>query len=194
MGSAKLDEQLRKLDKPAKDLIGWYEKFFYLLQTNPEYLTRLFDVMQQHGLKYEISLDGNIESYVLTCFNFSQINVQSFTLKPTREEFLLMELILLNINKGIESFKDDLEQFKKFTALESPKDLVQYSFVWEHVLKEYNNLTHHRIVLKRLYGERVKQIIDDSQLDLESVPLTIFRSIIAKKLRSMAPQLNQMKT
>ncbi|AOA60361.1 Cytokinesis protein [Komagataella phaffii CBS 7435] len=182
VGSAKLDEQLRKLDKPARDLIGWYEKFFYLLQTNPEYLTRLFDVMQQHGLRYEISLDGNIESYVLTCFNFSQINVQSFTLKPTREEFLLMELILLNISKGIESFKDDLEQFKKFTALESPKDLVQYSFVWEHVLKEYNNLTHHRIVLKKLYGERVKQIIDDSRLDLESVPLTIFRSIIAKEI------------
>ncbi|MBW0536342.1 hypothetical protein O181_076057 [Austropuccinia psidii MF-1] len=67
------------LDKSAKRKLELYQQFFYLLQTKPEYLARLFFLIKAQEEKVKKILEG----VVLTLFGYAQMR---------REEFLLLKL------------------------------------------------------------------------------------------------------
>lgn len=68
-------------DKENRQRKLHYEQLFYLLQTQPQYLTKLMYLMNQ---KSGASVTRFLEQTVLTLFGYAQ---------NTREEYLLLNLI-----------------------------------------------------------------------------------------------------
>jgi predicted HTH domain antitoxin len=72
---------LKGTDRENRERKVRYEQLFYLLQTQPQYLTRLMYLMNQ---KSGASVTRFLEQTVLTLFGYAQNN---------REEYLLLNLI-----------------------------------------------------------------------------------------------------
>ncbi|CAH7690973.1 hypothetical protein PPACK8108_LOCUS26490 [Phakopsora pachyrhizi] len=70
------------LDKNSRKRLECYQRLFYLLQTRPEYLARLFYVIRVVGEDDE-KVKKVLEGVVLTLFGYAQMR---------REEFLLLKL------------------------------------------------------------------------------------------------------
>ncbi|ODV94795.1 hypothetical protein PACTADRAFT_50654 [Pachysolen tannophilus NRRL Y-2460] len=164
-------------DKSTRDIVDLYGKFFYLLQTKSVYFVRLFETMEKYNLNYELEIRDNIEDYIMRLFNFSSLT-DSNPKSPSREDFLLMKLIISSVTNNIEKFKN-IESYKNHNKLDnSYKGLTKYENVWELILNNYNNLTNQRITMRKLFSSKVESVIADSDLDLESNPLLIYKSLI----------------
>lgn len=72
---------LKALDKDSRNKLECYQQMFYLLQTEPRYLTHL--IIQTKRAK----LSGFVETMILTLFGYAQNN---------REEYLLLKLFKVN--------------------------------------------------------------------------------------------------
>jgi len=90
---------LKALDKESRRRLELYQQMFYLLQTQPAYLARLFFVMNKTRVSEKIK--KIIEGVVLTLFGYAQ---------NAREEYLLLKLFQRSIMEELESV-DSLQEF-----------------------------------------------------------------------------------
>ncbi|KAH6591602.1 hypothetical protein BASA50_008576 [Batrachochytrium salamandrivorans] len=144
---------LKGNDKETKDRRRRYEQLFYLLQTQPAYLSKLmFTMNKKHGA----SVTKFLEQVVLTLYGYAQ---------NTREEYLFLNLIDSAI--GVElSEINKLEEFWR----DNP-------FFIKLVL-QYTRGAKERQYLRELLQPVLSIVLNDNELELDSDPIAIYKAQI----------------
>ncbi|CAG8564365.1 5605_t:CDS:10 [Paraglomus occultum] len=155
---------LKALDKGSRRRLDLYQQMFYLLQTQPAYLARLFFVMNKTRVSEKIK--KIIEGVVLTLFGYAQ---------NAREEYLLLKLFQRSIMEELESV-DSLQEF------------LRGNFMFMKLVVYYNRGAKERKFLRDLLVPLVKHVMDDDYMDLETDPLAIYRTLTnAEEIRTGQP-------
>ncbi|KAJ2723116.1 iqgap- protein [Coemansia sp. Benny D115] len=176
---------LKNMDKESRRRLEGYQHLFYLLQTQPVYLARLLFLLNQGGSKAMrqslvssgsrgagsggmsaqadggdvISISKLIETIVLTLFGFAQ---------NAREEYLLLKLFCSAIQMELASI-DTLHEFLRGNP------------IFIKLAVHYNRGAKERKYLRDLLQPLIKKVIEDPELDLESDPLVIYRTLIREE-------------
>ncbi|KAL0256587.1 iqgap-related protein [Diplodia seriata] len=146
---------LRALNKNSRRKLEHYQEFFFILQTQPQYLARLFKKLRDQGLAEKES--KRVELLIMGLFGFAQ---------KRREEYYLLKLIARSIKEEVE-------------ICGSVQDYLRGNFFWSKVLANYVRTPRDRKYLRELLGPLIKEnIMENEALDLESDPLQIYRSAI----------------
>ncbi|CCH42893.1 Ras GTPase-activating-like protein IQGAP1 [Wickerhamomyces ciferrii] len=135
------------LNRKAKTRMELYEKFFYLLQTQPLYLTRLIH-NDYRGVDVALKIFNNLRSEEL----------------PTREEYLFISLIDSCI-------KDSISKSNAIDSLQK----TDSSSGWQRLLNTFNETQRKPLI--DLFGEMIENIMSDSQLNIESDPVIIYKYV-----------------
>jgi Ras GTPase-activating-like protein IQGAP2/3 len=148
---------LKALNKNSRKKLTGYEELFFMTQTQPQYLARLFGVLTGRGLSEK---DGkNTERLVMTLFGYAQ---------KSREEYMLLKVLATSSQQTIshcQSVEDYMRQ--------------QSGTFQQRILVNYIRSPKERAYLKTLFGGMVKNgICAQDHLDLESDPLQIYRAIL----------------
>lgn len=153
--SSKDPFDLKALNKNSRKKLEHYQELFFLLQTQPHYLARLFRKMREQALPEKEC--ARIELLLMGLFGFAQ---------KRREEYYLLRLISRSAKEEV-SVCNDLQQYLRSTPF------------WSKVFNRYVRTPKDRKYLRDLFGPIIKQdIIDNQGLDLESDPMQIYRSSI----------------
>ncbi|KAJ2503069.1 iqgap- protein, partial [Coemansia sp. RSA 1972] len=183
---------LRNMDKESRRKLEGYQHLFYLLQTQPVYLARLLFLLNQGGSRAmrqsmlaaassasmagsnaqlsqrpstdansgeDISISKLIETIVLTLFGFAQ---------NAREEYLLLKLFCAAIQIELSSIST-LQEFLRGNP------------IFIKLAVHYNRGAKERKYLRDLLQPLIRKVIDDVELDLESDPLVIYRTLIREE-------------
>lgn len=144
---------LKAMNKQARRQLEHYQKFFYILQTQPVYLARLFNRLQISGLPEKQT--KSLETFVMVLYGYAQ---------KKREEYYLVKLIRSSIIKEI-SRCQGISQF------------IQQSHFWSKLLSNYTKGVKESRCLRDLLSPFLNKILGDDFLDLESDPLLIYQGI-----------------
>ncbi|KAJ3121772.1 hypothetical protein HK098_003406 [Nowakowskiella sp. JEL0407] len=147
---------LKGLDKETRAKLENYQDLFYLLQTQPQYLARLlFHCNKTSG--------GNVTKFLenvsLTLYGYAQ---------NTREEYLFLNLIKTCIKMEIDEISD-LGEFWRANPL----------FI--KLVLHYTRGAKERAFLRELLQPIVKKVMQDSSLDLDSDPISIYKVLIREE-------------
>ena len=142
---------LKALKKESHDKLKAYQNLFYLLQTNPSYLARLMFAMPHS------KTNKFLESVILTLYNFGG---------NAREEYLLLQL-----------FKTALIE-EVSTRFEKLNDVVAGNPLVIKLVISYNRSGRGGYGLKDLLGPLIKQVLDDSNLRINTNPVEVYKSWI----------------
>lgn len=152
------------VDKSCKNLLGMYGRIFYLLQTKPDYFSGILHSIDFSGLDEELP-SGHIEDWILKCFNYSMLSPETTT-RPTREEFLLMKLVLFESNKSFAELKTTSEFHTLLRQRQSLK--FEDAKQWEILLNGYISQPQQRLLAKNLFSSVILMITSDSDAWYES--------------------------
>lgn len=148
---------LKALNKNSRKKLSGYEELFFIMQTQPEYLARLFYQLSSRGLADKES--KNLERLILTLFCYAH---------KSREEYYFLGLLVASVEVFIRS-TNHIEDF-----LRSQNGPMHQRLFLTHVRSPI-----HRSYLKSLLGGLVRDgICGQEHLDLESDPLQIHQAII----------------
>lgn len=160
---------LQGLDKDSQERLAGYQQLFYLLQTEPAYLARLFKEFNRGSTSGRIK--KVLETVVMTMFCYAQ---------NPREQYLLLKLIQRSIH----------EEMENVTRL---SDMQSGNFMFIKLVLHYTRGSKERYYLRHSLGPIVGMIIKDQDLDLEIDPVEIYRALInAEETRSGKPTKKKM--
>lgn len=146
---------LKALNKTSRAKLELYQELMFLLQTQPRYFSRLFRLTRERG-----ATDADykrLEMLVNSAFGYTQ---------KAREEYYLLKLIAEAVNEEV-------------TGCASLSDFVRGSYFFSRLFTSYTRSPRDRKYIREITGTVIKtQIIDNTQLDLESDPLVIYRTAI----------------
>lgn len=146
---------LKALNNNSRKRLERYQQMFYALQTQPQYLARMFKtIREQNTADKELK---RIENLVMGVFGYSQ---------KRREEYYLLKLIKKSIREEVHSF-------------ETPQEFLRGNFFWTKLVSNIIRSPKDRKFLRELLGPLIKEeIIENEELDLESDPMQIYRASI----------------
>lgn len=146
---------LKALNKNSRKKLEHYQELFFVLQTQPNYLARLFRRLKEQGMPEQ---EGKrVELLMMGLFGFAQ---------KRREEYYLLKLVSRSIKEEAENS-------------ESLQDYLRGNYFWGRLLAAYLRSPRDRKYFRDLYGPLVRESIFENQdLDLESDPMQIYRSLI----------------
>lgn len=146
---------LKALNKESRRKLEQYQVLFFLLQTQSQYLARLFRKLRELNTsekEYE-----RIRHLMMGLFGYSQ---------KRREEYYLIKLLARSAREEIESF-DILAEYLRCKSF------------WNKLFASYVKSPRDRKFMRSVLGPLVREtIIDNPELDLESDPIQIYRSSI----------------
>ncbi|OCT49522.1 RasGAP-like protein [Cladophialophora carrionii] len=146
---------LKALNKTSRRKLEHYQELFFLLQTQPQYLSRLLRRIREHATA-EKECD-RIKHLVMGIFGYAQ---------KRREEYYLVKLITRSIKEEVDSSI-------------SFQDYLRTNSFSNKLFAAYSKSPRDRKFLRDILGPVVKEnIIDNTSLDLESDPLQIYVSAI----------------
>lgn len=156
---------LKALNKGSRKKLESYQQLFFNLQTQPQYLARLFRRIREKGMADKDC--KRIEHLIMSLFGYAQ---------KRREEYYLLKLIARSIREEIEGSR-------------SLHEYLRGNFFWCKLLGNYTRSPRDRKYLRELLGPLIRDnIIEDPALDLESDPMQIYRSAINnEELRTGRP-------
>ncbi|KAK4195114.1 hypothetical protein QBC40DRAFT_317413 [Triangularia verruculosa] len=156
---------LKALNKGSRKKLESYQQLFFALQTQPQYLARLFKRLREQGTAEKEC--KRIELLMMSLFGYAQ---------KRREEYYLLKLIGRAIQEEVD-------------ACHSLQDYMRGNFFWSKLLQNYTRSPRDRKYLRDLLGPLIRDnIIEDPELDLESDPMQIYRSAINnEELRTGRP-------
>lgn len=153
--SSKDPYDLKALNKTSRKKLDQYQVFFFLLQTQSQYLARLFRRLRETNTsdkEYE-----RIRHLMMGLFGYSQ---------KRREEYYLVKLIA-------RSAKEDIE------GVASLPEYLRCTSFWNKLFGSYAKSPRDRKFMRDVLGTVVKEsVIENPDLDLESDPIQIYRSAI----------------
>lgn len=153
--SSKDPFDLKALNKTSRRKLEHYQELFFLLQTQPQYLSRLFRRVRENATSEKEC--ERIKHVVLGLFGYAQ---------KRREEYYLVKLIVRSIKEEVDSSL-------------SLQDYVRANSFCNKLFGAYIKSPRDRKFLRDVLGALVKDnIIDNRELDLESDPLQIYLSAI----------------
>ncbi|KAH3682509.1 hypothetical protein WICPIJ_006539 [Wickerhamomyces pijperi] len=138
---------LSSLNHKSKTKIELFEKLFYLLQTQPSYLTKL------------LNLSSNGINIVLKVFN----SLKSDGL-PTREEYLFIKL-MENLIKDAVMKAGSIDNFQR------DKD-ADWTILVNTLVMDSSNSFH-----RSTFAEIMEVLIEDEDVDFEANPVVIFKRL-----------------
>ncbi|KAK8009086.1 hypothetical protein PG991_011637 [Apiospora marii] len=156
---------LKALNKSSRKKLESYQQLFFNLQTQPQYLARLFKRVREQGTAEKEC--KRIEHLMMGLFGYAQ---------KRREEYYLLKLMSRSIWEEVESCN-------------TIQDYLRGNFFWSKLLNNYTRSPRDRKYLRDLLGPLIRDnIIEDPALDLESDPMQIYRSAINnEELRTGRP-------
>ena len=156
---------LKALNKGSRKKLESYQQLFFNLQTQPQYLARLFRRVRMQGMSDKDW--RRIELLIMSLFGYAQ---------KRREEYYLLKLISRSISEEVDGSG-------------SIQEYVRGNYFWQKLLANYTRSPRDRKYLRDLLGPMIRDnIIEDPALDLESDPLQIYRSAINnEELRTGQP-------
>ncbi|KAK4110460.1 hypothetical protein N656DRAFT_713557 [Canariomyces notabilis] len=156
---------LKALNKSSRKKLESYQQLFFALQTQPQYLARLFKRVRETGTPDKEC--KRIEHLMMGLFGYAQ---------KRREEYYLLKLIGRSIREEVD-------------ACNNLQDYLRGNFFWSKLFHNYTRSPRDRKYLRDLLGPMIRDnIIEDPELDLESDPMQIYRSAINnEELRTGRP-------
>ncbi|TQB67810.1 hypothetical protein MPDQ_004704 [Monascus purpureus] len=146
---------LKALNKTSRRKLEQYQVLFFLLQTQSQYLARLFRRLRELNTsekEYE-----RIRHLMMGLFGYSQ---------KRREEYYLIKLLARSSKEEIESF-DTLNEYLRCNSF------------WNKLFASYTKSPRDRKFMRSALGSLVREsVIENPELDLESDPIQIYRSSI----------------
>ncbi|KAI0909761.1 hypothetical protein F4823DRAFT_592970 [Ustulina deusta] len=156
---------LKALNKGSRKKLDSYQQLFFNLQTQPQYLARLFRRVREQGTAEKEC--KRIEHLIMGLFGYAQ---------KRREEYYLLKLIAKSIREEVD-------------YCNSVQDYLRGNFFWSRLLTNYGRSPRDRKYLRELLGPLIRDnIVEDPDLDLESDPMQIYRSAVNnEELRTGQP-------
>ncbi|KAK2061887.1 GTPase-activator protein for ras-like GTPase [Colletotrichum caudatum] len=156
---------LKALNKSSRKKLESYQQLFFNLQTQPQYLARLFKRIREQGTPEKEC--KRIEHLMMGLFGYAQ---------KRREEYYLLKLLARSMREEVEGSRN-------------LQDYLRGNFFWTKLLANYTRSPRDRKYLRELLGPIVRDnIVEDPALDLESDPLQIYRAAINnEELRTGRP-------
>ncbi|KAJ2903455.1 hypothetical protein MKZ38_009940 [Zalerion maritima] len=146
---------LKALNRNSRKKLELYQQLFFNLQTQPQYLARLFKRIREQGTADKEC--KRIEHLMMGLFGYAQ---------KRREEYYLLKLISRSIRQEIDSTR-------------AMPEYLRGSFFWSKLLSNYTRSPRDRKYLRDFIGSLIRDhIIEDPQLDLESDPIQIYKAAI----------------
>ena len=146
---------LKALNKTSRRKLEHYQELFFLLQTQPQYLSRLFKRMREHGTAEKEC--ERIKHLTMGLFGYAQ---------KRREEYYLVKLIARAVREEIDSAP-------------SLQDYLRTNYFCNKLFAAYVKSPRDRKFMGDVLGALVKEhFLDNRTLDLESDPLQIYLSAI----------------
>lgn len=156
---------LKALNKNSRKKLESYQQLFFTLQTQPQYLARLFKRIREQGTAERDA--KRIETLMMGLFGYAQ---------KRREEYYLLKLIARSVKEEVD-------------GVNSIQEYLRGNFFWCKLLANYTRSPRDRKYLRELLSPLIHvNIIEDPALDLESDPMQIYRSAINnEELRTGRP-------
>ena len=146
---------LKALNRTSRKKLELYQHLFFNLQTQPQYLARLFRRIHEQGTSEKEC--KRIEHLMIGLFGYAQ---------KRREEYYLLKLVSRSIREEID-------------ATPSVQEYLRGSFFWSKLLSNYTRSPRDRKYLRDFIGNLIRDhVIEDPHLDLESDPMQIYKSVI----------------
>ena len=153
--SSKDPFDLKALNKTSRRKLEHYQELFFLLQTQPHYLARLFRRIREHATAEKEC--ERIKHVMMGLFGYAQ---------KRREEYYLVKLI-------VRSLKEEVD------GAQSLPDYLRTNSFWTRLFGAYVKSPRDRKFMRDSLGNLIKQnFIDNRELDLESDPMQIYLSAI----------------
>ena len=153
--SSKDPFDLKALNKTSRRKLEHYQELFFILQTQPHYLARLFRRIREQATVEKES--ERIKHLMMGLFGYAQ---------KRREEYYLIKLIARSIKEEID-------------RCPSVSDYLRGTFFWIKLFGAYIKSPRDRKFMRDTLGPVVKEnVIDNPELDLESDPMQIYLSAI----------------
>jgi Ras GTPase-activating-like protein IQGAP2/3 len=153
--SSKDPFDLKALNKTSRKKLEHYQELFFILQTQPQYMARLFRRIREQTLPEKDA--KRIEQLTMSLFGLAQ---------KRREEYYLLKLMTRSLKEEID-------------GCATLQDYLRGSFFWAKLFQSYIRSPRDRKFLKDIFGPLIKEhIIENEHLDLESDPMQIYRSAI----------------
>ncbi|CAH2355949.1 ras GTPase-activating-like protein Iqg1p [[Candida] railenensis] len=150
----------KTLEKSSRERLELYQKLFYLIQTNPQYLVRCSSAASE-------ALGGNdtVANLVSCLYPLKDSSIDHHS----REEYFLVKLTLAHMQA-------DMNKSKAISDItKQPKTH------WIEYFLKLNNYTFQRQNLKQIMGKITTDILDDDYIDFESNPSEIYRKFAEKR-------------
>lgn len=146
---------LKALNKNSRQKLEHYQELFFILQTQPQYLSRIFRRAREQATPEK---EGErLKHLMMGLFGYAQ---------KRREEYYLIKLISRSLKEEIEH-SSTLQEY------------LRSNFFWTKLFSAYTKSPRDRKYMRDLLGPIVRdQIIDNPELDLESDPMQIYLSAI----------------
>ncbi len=146
---------LKALNKNSRRKLEHYQELFFILQTQPHYLARLFrNIREQATGEKECE---RVRHLVMGLFGYAQ---------KRREEYYLIKLMARSMKEEIDNCS-------------SVQDYLRGNFFWVKLFGAYIKSPRDRKFMRDILGPLIKDnIIDNQELDLESDPMQIYLSAI----------------
>ncbi|KAH7153175.1 hypothetical protein EDB81DRAFT_790729 [Dactylonectria macrodidyma] len=156
---------LKALNKGSRKKLESYQQLFFNLQTQPQYLARLFKRIREQGTAENEC--KRVELLMMSLFGYAQ---------KRREEYYLLKLIARSIREEIGGAR-------------TAQDFLRGNFFWSKLLTNYTRSPRDRKYLRDVLGPVIRDnIVEDPALDLESDPMQIYKSAISnEELRTGDP-------
>ena len=153
--SSKDPFDLKALNKNSRRKLEHYQELFFALQTQPQYLARLFRTIRERATAEKES--ERIKHLMMGLFGYAQ---------KRREEYYLIKLITRSMKEEIDNCT-------------SIKEYLRSNFFWTKLFGAYVKSPRDRKYMRDTLSAIVKDnIIDNPDLDLESDPMLIYLSAI----------------
>ncbi|KAH7066389.1 ras GTPase activating protein-like protein [Paraphoma chrysanthemicola] len=153
--SSKDPFDLKALNKNSRRKLEQYQELFFVLQTQPQYMARLFRRVREQSLAEKDT--KRIEQLTMSLFGLAQ---------KRREEYLLLKLLARSLKEEVE-------------GCETLQEYLRGNFFWAKLFGNYVRSPRDRKFLKEILGPVIREnIIENEHLDLESDPMQIYRSAI----------------
>ncbi|KAL8808201.1 MAG: hypothetical protein Q9182_000265 [Xanthomendoza sp. 2 TL-2023] len=151
--SSKDPFDLKALNKNSRKKLEHYQELFFVLQTQPHYLARLFrSIREQATAEKECE---RIRHLMMGVFGYAQ---------KRREEYYLIKLIT-------RSMKEEIDHCP------SVQDYLRGNYFWAKLFGAYVKSPRDRKYMRDIFSPIIKEnVIDNAELDLESDPMQIYLS------------------
>ena len=156
---------LKALNKDSRKKLELYQEMFFLLQTQPQYLSRLFRQIRERATPEKDC--ERTKHLIMGLFGYAQKH---------REEYYLLKLLARSVREEVDSCA-------------TLPDYVRGHHFWARIFGAYTKTPRDRKYLRGLLAPVLRDnLLDNPDLDLESDPLNIYHAALHdEQLRTGRP-------